>query len=157
MKKRLPVFLTGLLFGIVLTIIAIIVIVPGKMFIVEESKYNFEETLAKIENSATEKKWSIPHKYDLQATLKSKGYDVDKVHVFSLCKPEHAYQILGSTEQRLVSALMPCRVAVFQSNEKTYISMLNSGLFSKLMGKKVKEVMGSASKENQEILESIVN
>jgi uncharacterized protein (DUF302 family) len=150
-------FLIGLLAGVIVTAVAIVVILPGKMFIVKESKYSFEETLAELEKSATEHKWGVPHQYDLQATLKGKGYEVDKVHVFSLCKPEHAYEILGSKEQRLVSALMPCRVAVFKSDEKTYISMLNAGLFSKFMGKKVKEVMGAASKENVEILEPIVN
>ena len=107
MKKEIGMLALGIIIGIVISIGAIWIILPGKMFVVAESKYNFSETLQKLEESATEKKWSIPHQYDLQATLKGKGFEVSPVNVFSLCKPEHAYEILGSNEQRLVSALMP--------------------------------------------------
>ena len=149
-------FIFGLMAGIALTIIALIVILPKQMFVVNESKLGFDETTAAIEKSAAENKWSMPHQYDLQATMKKHGFDVQPVKVFSLCKPEHAYQILSSNKERLVSALRPCRVAVYEKEGKTYVSMLNSGLFSKLLGKKVKEVMGAASEENQKILESVV-
>ena len=155
MKKNLPMLLIGLLVGIVVTLVSIVVILPKQMFVVMESKYSFEETITELEKSATEKKWGIPHKYDLKATLEGKGYTVDPVHVFSLCKPDHANEILSRDEERVVSALMPCRVAVYEKNGKTYISMLNSGLFSKFMGKTVKTVMGEASKENKEILKPI--
>ena len=149
-------FLTGLVVGIVVTILAIVVVLPKQMFIVNESKLSFEETVETLTSSATEQKWSMPHQYDLQATMKKHGFDVNPVKVFSLCKPEHAYQILGSENERLVSALMPCRVAVYEKGGKTYVSMLNSGLFSKFMGKKVKEVMGAASDENQQILAPVI-
>jgi uncharacterized protein (DUF302 family) len=150
-------FLIGLLAGIVVTLVTIAVILPGKMFIVNESKLSFDETVEALVASAAEHKWSMPYQYDLQATMKKHGFDVNPVKVFSLCKPEHAYGILGSENERLVSALMPCRVAVYEKDGKAYVSMLNAGLFSKFMGKKVKEVMGAASKENEEILEPIVN
>ncbi|MDB4582461.1 DUF302 domain-containing protein [Draconibacterium sp.] len=156
MQKGIFIFITGLLAGIALTVILITVILPKQMFIVNESKYGFEETLKAIEKSAEENKWGIPHQYDLQATLKGKGFDVNPVNVFSLCKPDHAYKILGSNEERLVSALMPCRVAVYEKEGKTYVSMLNSGLFSRFMGKRVKDVMGDASEENKQILEPVV-
>jgi uncharacterized protein (DUF302 family) len=51
---------------------------------------------------------------------------------------------------------MPCRVAVYERNGKTYVSMLNSGLFSKFMGNKVKTVMGAASEENKQILAPVI-
>lgn len=150
-------FLIGLLAGIVVTVVTIVVILPGKMFIVNESKLSFDETVDALVASTAENKWSMPHQYDLQATMKKHGFDVNPVKVFSLCKPEHAYKILGSENEQLVSALMPCRVAVYEKDGKAYVSMLNAGLFSKFMGKKVKEVMGAASKENEEILKPIVN
>lgn len=149
-------FLTGLILGIALTIVAIVIIVPKQMFIVYESKFGFEETIETIEKSAAELKWGIPHQYDLQATLKGKGFEVKPVNVMSLCKPEHANAILSSNEQRLASALMPCRIAVYEKEGKTYVSMLNAGLFSKFMGKKISSVMGVASSENEQILAPII-
>jgi uncharacterized protein (DUF302 family) len=154
--KGIPMFLTGLITGIIFTLVVIILLMPKQMFVVNESKLGFEETVTAIELSAKEHKWSMPHQYDLQATMKKHGFEVNPVKVFSLCKPEHAYKILSSDDERLVSALMPCRVAVYEKGGKTYVSMLNSGLFSKFMGKKVKTVMGAASEENAQILSSII-
>ena len=149
-------FLAGLIVGIVLTIIVIIVLLPKQMFIVHESKLGFNETVETITQSAKENNWSIPHIYDLQATMKKNSFDVNPVKVFSLCKAEHAYQVLISDDERVVSALMPCRVAVYEKGGKTYVSMLNAGLFSKFMGKKVSTVMGAASTENEEILALVI-
>jgi uncharacterized protein (DUF302 family) len=126
------------------------------MFVVQESKLGFEETVEAIESSAKENNWSMPHQYDLQATMKKHGFDVKSVKVLSLCKPVHAYEILSGNDERLASALMPCRIAVYEKSGTTYVSMLNAGLFSKFMGAKIKEVMGTASEENKQILAGIV-
>ncbi|MFV0593888.1 MAG: DUF302 domain-containing protein [Draconibacterium sp.] len=156
MKKGIAMFLSGLVVGILLMIILIIVVLPKQMFVVNESKLSFDETVEAITQSTQDNKWSMPHLYDLQATMKKNGLDVNPVKVFSLCKPEHAYKILSDDNERLVSALMPCRVAVYEKGGKTYVSMLNAGLFSKLMGKKVKDVMGDASAENMQILAPVI-
>lgn len=156
MKKGAAMFLTGLLVGIGLSLILIVVVLPRQMFVINESKLGFDETVEAITQSVQENKWSMPHVYDLQATMKKNGFEVKPVKVFSLCKPEHAYKILSDDNERMVSALMPCRVAVYEKGGKTYVSMLNSGLFSKLMGKKVKEVMGDASAENLKILAPVI-
>jgi len=149
-------FVAGLLTGVALTLLIIWMVLPSKMFVVKQSKFGFEETVAALEKSATDLNWGIPHKYDLQATLKGKGFDVNPVQVISICKPSHANQILSDDNERHISALMPCRVAVFEKKGKTYVSMLNSGLFSKFMSKKAKEVMGQAGAENIVILRPVV-
>ena len=81
---------------------------------------------------------------------------VDSVNVFSLCKPEFANEILGSNDKQLVSAIMPCRLAVYEKDGKTYISMLNADLLSVFLGSEVKNVMETATVENMKILEPIV-
>lgn len=157
MKKSIIVFIVGVVAGVALAAILTVSVLSKNMFVVLESKYDFGETVEQLEKSATAAEWGIPHRYDLQKTLKGKGFEIDAVNVFSLCKPEHAYGILGDEEQRMVSALMPCRVAVYEKGGKTYISMLNSGLFSRLMGEEVQEIMGAASSENLEILQPLVD
>lgn len=146
------IFLVGLVLGVALTIAAIFVVVPGKMFIVKESKYGMEQTVSELEKTAGDMKWGVPHKYDLQATLKGKGFDVNPVTVMSLCKPDLANVILSSHDEQLVSALMPCRVAVYENNGKTYVSMLNAKLFSPLLRKKSKAVMTEASNGSETIV-----
>lgn len=156
MKNKLNMFILGLIVGIAVTILAIVVVLPRYMFVVKESKLGFKETIDSIEKSASEQKWGIPHQYDLQATLKSKGFEVKPVNIISLCKPEHANEILSGNNERLASALMPCGIAVYEKEGKTFVSMLNSGLFSKFMGAKIKKVMGVAAKENKLILAPVI-
>ncbi len=156
MKNRISVFLIGLFAGIAITILAIVVVLPKQMFVVHESKLSFEETVETIVASATKNSWSVSHQYDLQKTMAKHGFEVNPVKVFSLCKPEHAYEILKSNEVRLASALMPCRIAVYEKDGKTFVSMMNSGLLSKFMGAKIKEVMGAASNENKQILAPVI-
>jgi uncharacterized protein (DUF302 family) len=154
--KGITLFLTGLILGVAATIFIIVAILPKHMFIEHESKLGFNETVDAVANSAIENKWSMPHTYDLQATMKKHGHEVNPVTVFSLCKPELAYQILESKDVRSASALMPCRISVYEKDGKTYISMLNAGMLSKLMGKKAGKVMGAASAGNEEILKTII-
>ncbi|NQU85415.1 MAG: DUF302 domain-containing protein [Mariniphaga sp.] len=150
-------FLAGLISGVIITIIAIIVILPGKMFLVNESNLGFEETAEKIVEQTAANNWSMPHQYDLQETMKKNGFDVLPVKVFSMCQPQHANNVLQSDEEKLVSAIMPCRVAVYETKDgKTYISRLNAGLFSKFLGKKIKNIMGEVVVENEQILEPLI-
>jgi len=156
MKKGTIMFIVGLAIGIGLTLLVGFMVLSNKMFVVMESKYGFSETIQHLEQSAAENKWGIPHRYDLRATLEGKGFMVDSVNVFSLCKPEFANEILGSDDKQLVSAIMPCRLAVYVNDGKTYISMLNADLLSGFLGSEVKSVMETATEENLKILEPII-
>jgi uncharacterized protein (DUF302 family) len=51
---------------------------------------------------------------------------------------------------------MPCRVAIYEKEGKTYVSMLNAALFSRFLSKKSKSVMSAASAENEQILASVL-
>ncbi len=154
--KKGTTFLAGLVAGVILTILLIATFAPKNTFLVYESKLNFNETVEAIEVSAKENNWSIPHQYDLQKTMKKHGFEVEPVKVFSMCKPEHAQKILSGGQERMASAMMPCRIAVYERDCKTYFSMLNSGLYSRFMGKNVKSVLSDAAEENIQILEPLI-
>ncbi len=149
-------FIIGVVTGAVVTLLVLMLIVPAKMFVVKESKHGFQETVEAIEQSASELNWGMPHKYDLQATLKGKGLEVKPVQVISLCKPNLANQVLSQDSERHVSAILPCRIAVYEKGGKTYISYLNAGFLSNIMGKKVKPVMGQVGAELEVVIRQIV-
>jgi len=150
-------FVVGLLSGIILTGLIGYLVVPKLMFIESKSRFEFDETAELIVGETAKANWSMPYQYDLQATMKKHGFDVNPVKVFSVCKPDLANQILGSNHELFVSSLMPCRLAVYQKEDgKTYISRMNAGLVSKLLGNKIRKVMTLASAENEKILEPII-
>lgn len=149
-------FIIGVVVGVVVTLLVLMVIVPSKMFVVKESKLGFHETVEAIEMSASELNWGMPHKYDLQATLKGKGFEVKPVQVISLCKPNHANQVLSQDSERHISAILPCRMAVYEKGGKTFISYMNTGFLSNVMSKKVKPVMGQVGAELELVIRQIV-
>ena len=149
-------FLTGLITGILGTILLAIILVPKILFTVSESKFDFEETASMIEESTKENNWSMPNQYDLQATMAKHGLTVKPVKVYSICKPDIAIRILENDLYRHVSAMMPCRIAIFQKSDgKTYVSRMNAGLLSKLLGGHVKEVMTDAGQDSEKILKPL--
>ncbi len=158
MKKNILIGVIAFILGIVIASSAIVLVAPGAMLLEDESKYGFDETVEILTASVESHGWKLPAVHDLQKTMVKYGYDVKKVQVFELCHPEHAARILEADEERIVSSLMPCRIAIYEREDgKVYISRLNSSLMSSLMGGLIKEVMTTAAEQNEEILEAILN
>ncbi|RKD91423.1 uncharacterized protein (DUF302 family) [Mangrovibacterium diazotrophicum] len=150
-------FLAGIITGILISLGLVFLLAPKLMFSVSESKYDFATTKALIEKATPENKWSMPHQYDLQATMKKHGFDVKAVTVYSICKPDIAVKILGADDNRHISAMMPCRIAIYEKADgKTYIARMNAGLLAKLLGNEVNAVMGDAETGSEKILEQVI-
>ena len=158
MKKFLLTGIASFIFGIILTGFVIYQMAPGMMMLENESKFSsFEETVIKFEESVKEHNWKIPATHDLQKTMAKFGRDVKAVKVFELCHPDHAGRILEKSEERIVSSLMPCRVAIYEKDDgKVYISRMNSGMIAGTMDGIIPEVMEDAAVENEEILKAIL-
>ncbi|MEN8118733.1 MAG: DUF302 domain-containing protein [Bacteroidota bacterium] len=154
MKNSILGGLIGLVLGTVITLFVIFQMAPGLMIMEDASKYDFEETVTKFEKSVKDHGWKIPAVHDLQKTMDKFGHSVKSVKVFELCHPDHANRILEADDERIVSSMMPCRVAIYEKNDgKTYVSRMNSALMAKTMSDLINEVMADASSENEEILE----
>jgi uncharacterized protein (DUF302 family) len=120
------------------------------------SKFNFEQSVEALEKAILESgTWRIPAKHDLQATLIKNGKDkVNNVIVFEICSPDLAEKILKTDDERVVSNMMPCRIAVYDKTDgKTYYSRMNSGLLAKPMGKITREQMKIAADDVERFLE----
>ena len=122
------------------------------------SPYGFKDTIEKITNAIEEKGWKTPAVHDLQQTMKNFGKDVLPVRVFEICHPKHSSRILEKDDERIVSALMPCRISVYErSNGKTYVSRINSGKMSAVFGGLIEEVMKAATADVENIVEKALN
>ena len=157
MNKSILGGIIGFVVGILLTFLVMFQMAPGMMILEDESKFGFEETVTKFEESVKAHDWKMPAVHDLQKTMKKFGHDVKSVKVFELCHPDHANKILQADDERIVSSMMPCRVAIYEKKDgKTYVSRMNSSLMAKTMSKLIDEVMADASHENEVILEAVI-
>ncbi|HHN48724.1 MAG TPA: DUF302 domain-containing protein [Bacteroidales bacterium] len=129
----------------------------GLMLKEDVSKYDFETTSTKLEKAVLDKGWKIPAVHDLQATMHNFGKTVGPVKVFELCHPNHAEKILKRSEERIVSTMMPCRVAIYEKADgKVYVSRMNSGLVARTMGGIVNEVMQEAFADSEKMVEAVI-
>lgn len=122
-----------------------------------ESRYGFVESEQVLREKAQAAGWKILGTHDLQEKMAANGFEIIEAKVFDLCRPEHASKILQKDEERIVSPLLPCRIAIYKrSNGKTYISRMNSLKMAGYMPGIVPEVMGKAAVEIEDILAPLI-
>jgi len=127
------------------------------MFLENQSKYNFDETVEKLTVEVELKTWKVSAVHNLQEALKKSGTDVLPIKVFALCHPMYASKILLQDDGRIMSTLMPCRLSVYEkSNGLTYISRMDMGVFTKSIGGDGEDVMMAASNEIEEIISGLI-
>jgi uncharacterized protein (DUF302 family) len=127
------------------------------MFLENESKYNFAETVEKLTFEIEKNTWKLSAVHDLQDTLKKFGTEVLAIKVFALCHPKHSSRILSRDVERIISSLMPCRISVYEKSDgKTYISRMNTGMLAKSIGGITEEVMGDSTRDVEVILSTLV-
>jgi uncharacterized protein (DUF302 family) len=126
----------------------------NELFFETESPFGFQETVDRITQSITVMGWKMPAMHDLQQTMLNFGKEVLPVKVFEICHPKHSSRILEKNDERIVSALMPCRISVYEKqNKKTFISRLNSGLMAASIGGIISEVMSDATHDVEQIID----
>jgi uncharacterized protein (DUF302 family) len=157
MKPMTLGIIIGILAGILLTVLVLYLAAPGLMFRESKSTLTFDATVDKVEAVAAAHDWKIPAIHDLQATMKKFGKDVRAVKVFEICHPDHSYKILSNSEERIVSSMMPCRIAVYEKEDgSVWLSRMNSGIMAKPLSKVVRTTMTDATKDVEVIIAEVL-
>jgi len=147
----------GLLAGIIIGLLIVYIAASPLMFKETRNLEDFDTTVAKVEEVVVAKGWKIPYVHDLQATLKKFGKEVRSVKVFEICHPDRSYEILSRDQERIVSNLMPCRIAVYEKQDgSVWISRMNSGVIAKPMSKVIRKTMSAAARDVEEIIAEVL-
>ena len=154
--KKIGTLLIGVILGFLLCGLVIFKTAPSMMMVEDESKFNFEQTDSIFQAAVKAQGWSISKVHDLQKTMKKYNHDIAAVKVIELCHPAHASKILKTDDARVVSSLMPCRVAIYEKGEKVIVSRMNTAMMSKMFGGLVAEVMAQASLESEIMINSVI-
>ena len=147
----------GLASGIVIGLLIAFFASPSLLFREDVYDKDFDTTVAKVEEAVLAKGWKIPNVTDLQATMKKFDKEVRSVKVFDICHPEHSYKILSQSDERIVSNMMPCRIAVYEKEDgSVWISRMNSGFVAKPMSSIIRTTMSDAAKDMEEIIARVL-
>jgi len=79
---------------------------------------------ATIQASAKEHKFGVLHQYAFQEILEAKGFPIQKdITLYEICNPKGAQALLEQSPQ--ASVFLPCRISVYEENEKTVLATIN--------------------------------
>ena len=146
--------LVGFIAGIVVTIIAMVYVFRNYMMVAHEVPYDFRTSISKIEDAIKNAGWGIPGQINVNEMTAKKGVTVDlKVHIIELCKPQYAKGVLEDSP--VFSAMMPCRLGVFERDGKTYVAKMNTGLMSMFFGGVAGKMMKKVAAEEEGILKAL--
>jgi uncharacterized protein (DUF302 family) len=127
-----------------------------QMLIEVASPLGFEETLERLEVNAKDQGWKVPGKWkvDFQRNLlKVTDTDIGPNRVIKMCEPFAAAKLLLKDEYKMLTAMMPCTIAVYQKSDgKTYIAMMNLEVMGEMFGGDVLEMTKELAPQMAEML-----
>jgi uncharacterized protein (DUF302 family) len=151
---------TGIFFGIVVTVVAVVLVMRSSMVVPERSSKSFEATCRAIEEvvPGTEG-WSFPmESFDMSAKLAAKDALPDnlrRIRLYFMCNPEVAKTVLGVNPK--LSAIMPCSWSVYELEDgSVWVSHMNIGMMAKMMGGVVGRAMGGVAETDERFLEQVL-
>ena len=147
----------GLVAGAVIMGIIAWKLMPGMMLNIHRSRLGFDETVEYVTTAATKHKWQVPKVYDIQGSLVKAGHDdMTRVRIVSICQPHHAYDVLSPDENKKVTAIMPCRIGIYEdASGRVFLSEMNMGLMSRMFGGSIARVIGQVAVEEYEMLKGV--
>jgi uncharacterized protein (DUF302 family) len=127
------------------------------MFTVHRSELDFDETVARLKESAQEHGWEIPMTHDLQKRYQEAGYpDMTKVKTLYFCDPHGGYRILQDDVNKPMSVMMPMGVSIYETGDgQVYIAGMNLDRMSMMFGGVIKEVLREGAVNYAQSLEDI--
>ncbi|MCD4817593.1 MAG: DUF302 domain-containing protein [Candidatus Cloacimonetes bacterium] len=158
MKKIIISILIGIILGSLIFGFIGWKAMPKMMLTISKSNFDFEETYDKIENSILDHNWDIQRVYDIEECMETYGHDsIKNIFIFSICKPDNVAEILQDDADKKVTAIMPCRIAIYEDSKgDVYVSRLNISLMSKMFGGVIEDVMQEVAKDEAKILSGII-
>ena len=127
-----------------------------QMLIERESPLGFDDTLTRIEANAKELGWKVPKKWkvNFRGNMKrATGKDIGPNKVLKMCEPHAAVELLLIDEYKMLTAMMPCTIAVYEKSDgKTYVSMMNLDLMGKMFGGEVARITVKLAPQMEQML-----
>lgn len=157
--KKIFILISGIILGIILTFFLIKINLSTIMISTRASKYELEETVSRLEEQAYLNNWEVLHTYDIGDCLFDQDFSTTymKIEILSICQPEFSYAILQEDENKFISAIMPCRIAIYEDKEgDVYISRMNIGLFSNFFSGTIGDILANVAEDDKKIISDVI-
>jgi|SRR3989344_1699761 len=120
-------------------------------YVVETNK-SFDEAVVSVLKAVEEKGWSIFQVYDIKERLEAKGFSQEKLKIIEICSGKYANNFLN--KNKLISLCMPCKINVFEENEKIKIIGMKPTIISRFFPEVSQEEAEEVEKDIKEIIDN---
>lgn len=137
----------GFVLGLLVMALLVWQLMPRMMFNVHKSPLGFDATVAALRTSIDAKAdWKVLDYFDFKQSIDKAGYGpMTRVGALALCNPRYSSRILAEDDNKMVTAMMPLSIGVYEDAEgNVYVSDLNVRLLGMMFGGTISEVMGAA-------------
>ena len=126
------------------------------MFDLRKSRFGFDETIAAIRNSATQRGWQLGDVKDIQSAMQEAGAkDSKRMKVMSLC-PAGANDKVAKAGGGKAPPL-PCRATVFEGKDGTvYVVRMNVANVAKTLQGDLAKAMAEVGAEEHALYKDIL-
>lgn len=93
-----------------------------------QTEKSFEEAVNAVEKETRNAGFRVLYIHDVTATLKEKGFTIEPFKIIEICNAKSAYTVLQADIK--IGLCLPCKVNVYQKNEKIYISGMRPVILS---------------------------
>ena len=102
-----------------------------------------EKITNKVQQECDNYKFALLHTYNYHEIVESKGFPIKrKIYIYEICQAKTASLML--TDYPNFSIFMPCKLAIYEHNEKTIISTMNMEMMLKAVSSN-QELYGNAT------------
>ena len=133
-------------------------LMPKMMMKTWKSKFDFDETVRAVTESAPKNGWHIPDTRDLQKLWKEQGIeDAPKIKVLYFCDANGGYSITKEDELKALSVIMPMGVSIYETTDgEVEIAAMNIGMMSGMFTGVAKETLCNSGNNLDNCLEDII-
>lgn len=145
----------GFLLGILFAGVTINYAAPHFLIKEVHSPYDFEKTVRVIrERIESSKNWHVVAVYDENAeAIAHGGEPIGRMAIIKYCSGHYASQMLKADERKMLSAMMPKGIAVYENSRgEVLIAMSNGAVMGKLFGGEIARIVEETSREVEQIM-----
>jgi uncharacterized protein (DUF302 family) len=154
-KSSLAFFLCGLLWGIVITFVAMSLILKKFLILEYKSGFSVEETAEMLSQRAKDSgRWIAKRG---SACSLPRPADGTKIETIFFCNAKIAKGIVDNPDSRIVTSVIPCQFSIYKKADGSVaLSRLNITLIGMLSGRNAAELLTQAKKEQSEMFVGIL-
>lgn len=121
----------------------------------KESLKSVQEVVDKIQELAPNYKFGVLYIHNIKNTLNSKGFNLaNECQVLDICNPNVANKFLQTN--MLMSSVMPCKISVFQEDNKTFVAMNSLLTVVKEVNDSLEDIVNETEKVLKQIIEEAI-